>query len=422
MSSLRTVTDLFIKELASRGLPSPQTLEDGHLALDLHGLTVNISLDNIAREFARDNDPKHIVHFVDQMLISLLRPVPSTWAEAEAGIRFAAEPTRCEFGDSIRVTITDTLVRVLVHVDKEEKHFTWLTPALLKSWQVSQDRAEEAARRNLARLLDATPLEVTLIDGSPLGMLATHSASKASLLFSPNLKQAVADKLGWPILMMIPSRGFAYLIAEKDSALLGRVAPAVIDEYRRGAYPISTEVFRVDDHGIRAIGRFEARIGPEPAKGMKRIDYRGGIVRFCIPEHWEEAYEEEGGGTFYDEDEDTGTLRLNVLTLKTSRRVDSDTAVNLLETQAEARKVDGQIERLAHGSAVLRYRLEPEEGGSETTWFWEIVGIVPPEHARYAIFSFGADQQRAGDADIAEQVQMVDRELMRCEFADEVGD
>jgi hypothetical protein len=222
--------------------------------------------------------------------------------------------------------------------------------------------------------------------------------------------------------MMIPNRDFACLIRDGDNELLGRVAPVVVNEFQRSSYPISTEVFRVSDDGIEAGGRFEIKIGPEPAAGMKRIDYRGGVVRFCIPEHWQEEHEEEGGGTFWDEDDESGTLRLNVITLKTEVPVNEETATHLLRVQAEARQMTAAIESLPRGSALLHYRLEPDEDEEEVTWFWEVVGLVPPDHARYCIFSFGIDSDLADDEAVLEQVESIGRELRRCEFADEVGE
>ncbi|MBK1884857.1 hypothetical protein JIN85_20775 [Luteolibacter pohnpeiensis] len=49
---------------------------------------------------------------------------------------------------------------------------------------------------------------------------------------------------------------------------------------------------------------------------MKGINYRGGIVKLSIPEDWKEEYEPSGGATFYEDREDSGTLRLNVLTFE----------------------------------------------------------------------------------------------------------
>src|SRR3954471_16013798 len=49
---------------------------------------------------------------------------------------------------------------------------------------------------------------------------------------------------------------------------------------------------------------------------LKTITYRGGLVRFRIPADWQEEYEEAGGGTFYAPDDQSGALRLNVLTME----------------------------------------------------------------------------------------------------------
>ena len=43
---------------------------------------------------------------------------------------------------------------------------------------------------------------------------------------------------------------------------------------------------------------------------LKTIIYRGGIARFRVPHSWVEEYEPEGGGTFYEDGPDTGTLRM----------------------------------------------------------------------------------------------------------------
>ncbi|MFS4494567.1 hypothetical protein [Maribacter sp. 2308TA10-17] len=49
---------------------------------------------------------------------------------------------------------------------------------------------------------------------------------------------------------------------------------------------------------------------------MKRVNYRGGLISFEIPNSWIEEYEENGGGTFYEDSPESGTLRVNVLTIK----------------------------------------------------------------------------------------------------------
>ncbi len=48
---------------------------------------------------------------------------------------------------------------------------------------------------------------------------------------------------------------------------------------------------------------------------MKKITYRDGLISFQIPKDWIEEYEENGSGTFYEDSQESGTLRVNVLTV-----------------------------------------------------------------------------------------------------------
>jgi hypothetical protein len=249
-------------------------------------------------------------------------------------------------------------------------------------------------------------------------------AFKAALLFCPNLKKAVEPVLGWPVFAVMPCRDFVYVLNQQDEPLLGRMGHVVMGEYQKSGYPISTEVFEIIDQGIRAIGDFQAEPAPTPVpdqEGMKTIRYRGGIVTFRIPAHWTEEYQEDGGGVFYDEDTDAGTLRLNILTFASKTPVTTRTALALLEPRRE--EYQGQLTDLGHGNALLRYTDTAEEDGDPLTiHYWQIANVVPPNHFRLAIFSYTVPTDLADDDDVAAEVAMMDEELRACKFAEELGE
>ena len=64
---------------------------------------------------------------------------------------------------------------------------------------------------------------------------------------------------------------------------------------------------------------------------MKLINYRGGVVRFSLPIGWVEEYEPLGGGTFYEDRLDSGTLRLNVLEFESPDKSAEDMAQQALQ-------------------------------------------------------------------------------------------
>lgn len=153
---------------------------------------------------------------------------------------------------------------------------------------------------------------------------------------------------------------------------------------------------------------------------MKTIDYRNGLVRFRIPTQWIEEYEDGGGSTFYADDPDSPTLRLNVLTFQSPRPVDEITPSELLSSRAE--KIHQSIVQLDTGNAVIAYNQSSEEDGHALLiFYWELANAVPPAHGRLAIFSLTILESQQDDPDIIETIQMVDREVKASEFATLLG-
>jgi len=82
---------------------------------------------------------------------------------------------------------------------------------------------------------------------------------------------------------------------------------------------------------------------------LKTVHYRGVLVVFQIPDHWVEEYEPAGGGTFYDPDDESITLRLNVLTFATPQPVGVQDSAKALTALREM--VLGPVETLANGQS-----------------------------------------------------------------------
>lgn len=153
---------------------------------------------------------------------------------------------------------------------------------------------------------------------------------------------------------------------------------------------------------------------------MKTINYRGGLVRFRIPAQWIEEYEDDGGGTFFADDPDSPTLRLNVVTFRASRLVDENTPSELLNSRAE--KTGQSIALLDTGNSVIAYNQRSEEDGHNLLiFYWELANAVPPSHGRLAIFSLTILESQQHDPAIIETIQMVDREVKASELATELG-
>lgn len=251
------VLELFVKALAAKRLTVTRALEDGRYLVDIAGTPATISLDNVRRDYARDHDPEAIVRFVDAIIQAICGELPP-WSEAKSGLRLQAETAGQDWGDTLHEAVSDQFHRVLVYESPDRRTITWVTRGSLKEWGVSFEEVEAAASANMGALLKATPIELKKIEPYTLGLLVTPSVFKAALIFSPNLREVCEPVLGWPLLAVIPCRDFAFLFAASDDGIVERLGSTVVKEYRGSGYPITTEVLRIDDAGIEAIGEYPA--------------------------------------------------------------------------------------------------------------------------------------------------------------------
>lgn len=150
----------------------------------------------------------------------------------------------------------------------------------------------------------------------------------------------------------------------------------------------------------------------------KTVEYQGGVVNFRIPPDWVEEYEPDGGGIFYAEQPDSGTLRLNVMTSRSPTPIDARATDELLLPRAQSRGVS--VRPLPGGSAVISYSEPAEEDGTALVMhYWEVANAVPPFHARLAVFSYTTLASEKNG--VSEDVEWLDREICACTFAPDLG-
>ncbi len=152
---------------------------------------------------------------------------------------------------------------------------------------------------------------------------------------------------------------------------------------------------------------------------LKTIVYRGGLVRFSIPATWREEYEPDGGGNFYEEGPDTGTLRLNILTMEAPSDLTEDSVIDVLSGRGD----DREIRRLPNGNAVATYLIHTEEDGQAICLhYWEVANPLPPRHMRLCIFSYTVQASQDSDAHIQAELKLLDTSICRAEFAVTMGE
>jgi hypothetical protein len=155
---------------------------------------------------------------------------------------------------------------------------------------------------------------------------------------------------------------------------------------------------------------------------LKTINYRGGIIRFQIPNDWVEEYEDVGGGTFYKPGDDTGTLRVNVMTGEgpPDKLVTVSGLAELL-TSASTGRGAAPI-GLGENAVMIRYYTAGEERGQPLMIrCWRILQALPPKNFRNVLFTYTVLADRFSSPASIEDMDLLDREIGAVQFAPKVG-
>ncbi len=148
---------------------------------------------------------------------------------------------------------------------------------------------------------------------------------------------------------------------------------------------------------------------------LKTINYRGGVALFQVPSTWVEEYEPQGGGTSYEEGDDTGTLRINVMDFE--RPADSvvgeQTAYDLLTGMESV----GQAERLPSGNAIARsVSPEVEAGEDLLIYTWQVGVCVSSAHFRMVVFTYTILASQKQESTMQEELELLDRSITAGEY------
>jgi hypothetical protein len=147
---------------------------------------------------------------------------------------------------------------------------------------------------------------------------------------------------------------------------------------------------------------------------LKTVNYRGGLVRFSIPANWLEEYEPEGGGTFYEDRPDSGTLRLNVLSFDSPDKPADEMARTAFPQET--------VERLPSGFSMRRYvKSANEKGQALDIHRWEIAVPVPPHGLRLVCFTHTILAGQQSDTRIATELKLLDASIRCAEFSQQPG-
>ncbi len=245
----------FKSQIEKQGMKIDSVDETGLIYISQDELTLEISLDNVRRNYERDKDKSHISGLV-QILTSHSIELPINWTEAKEEIYISLFPNDNDFNDCLHTKITDEFSKVYVHSGQDK--FTWITKEDLEKWKITETELDKQANNNADKLLEKTSITFDTIENRKLGLIEVeHATLKGALLFAPTMKDKVKKDFGFPFYAVIPVRDFCYIFSEKDFAFFSeRIGKIVLEEYKQSGYPITTEILKFTDKGVKAVGQY----------------------------------------------------------------------------------------------------------------------------------------------------------------------
>jgi hypothetical protein len=146
----------------------------------------------------------------------------------------------------------------MIYVINQGGSQSYIMDSHYKDWNKSKEQIKSVANFNLKKRLEETQIDTLLIEGRTLGYFDTEFNLKSVLLTSEHLKQKLATRFGWPVYAVLPVKDFCYFFSEKDLEFFSnRLGTTVLEEYNQSPHPITRELVKISDEGIKAIGEYK---------------------------------------------------------------------------------------------------------------------------------------------------------------------
>lgn len=160
--------------------------------------------------------------------------------------------------------------------------------------------------------------------------------------------------------------------------------------------------------------------GVAMSESLKEINFNDGVIRFRIPSIWKEEYGKNGKGAFYEDAPNTGTLRLQVLTLEAPPDAKGNLLVLALSSIPGVDRQD--IEILGNGNALAHaVRRSDEDGKKYTLYWWYLANYVPPDYVRMANYSYAILTSKENDGKTQEEIDLLERQIKKAVFQPGIG-
>jgi|GEM_PF-2808134 hypothetical protein len=145
---------------------------------------------------------------------------------------------------------------------------------------------------------------------------------------------------------------------------------------------------------------------------MKIISYNGGVVSFRLPENWVEEYYPEEGAVFYRDDNESGTLRLNIL----SSKPDTDKIIENITLGTDSMLYVEEGYPLKEEIKYIN-----DDGKDILVYLWEVYVPVEDRKQLIILFSYTISASQENDPIIIQELNFVRNTILTAHYSQEKG-
>jgi len=248
------VFNKFKMQLESKGLTIDCIDKDGFILIYVEESELKVSLDNVRRNYERDNDDSYITDLVNTIVSHSSKK--EDWENIKDKIYVQFFPNDFEFENLIYEKVTNEFSKVFML--NTNNNFSFISDDDLIDWNLDLEELKNQVDLNLDTFLDKVQIEIEDVDNHKLGMIDIEEVwLKSACLFSSKIKDLVKNNIGFPFYAVIPVRDFCYIFGEQDFEYFSeRLGSVVVEEYEKSGYPITTEILKFSETGVEAMGKY----------------------------------------------------------------------------------------------------------------------------------------------------------------------
>ena len=145
----------------------------------------------------------------------------------------------------------------------------------------------------------------------------------------------------------------------------------------------------------------------------KKVSHSDGTIQFRVPKEWTNEVDDDKNRVLWNENRNSGTLRVTLLIAKKEYNASSNPAVEFLGPKEPLPIA------LNNGNAYRNYFKEAEENGKKTIiFFFEIGNYVKPVRYRLALFTYTIYAAQEKETETQNQIKWLKEELPNTVFSD----